>query len=266
MGANGCFQEHRIRILYKESQNFFYVKVINRLRRYDRGTNFSNYDGQMNMKNIVTFLSFLFIVSTASAQMTIPPPGTHPVPPPGMPPGGAPPGQIPPMQQQMLKSSYPDSTAFNAAFKELFPLIRPTPTIKERAETMLGHMGHLFQARQIDSAKAYDSVMKVIDHSMDEKILFNAYRLQFTAEELKSMIAFFKTPAGKHYLEVESRLVSARNGEIDQYVNKTVNRTVMPMGKQPETPPSMRGGAPGSMGHPGMPPAPPTPPTPPSKN
>ncbi len=229
------------------------MKVINRLRRYDRGTNFSNYVGQMNMKNIVTFLSFLFIVSTASAQIKTPPPGTPPMPPPGMPPPGGHMGEPP---TPMLKSSYPDSTAFNAEFKELFQIIKPTPSIKERAEAMLGRMGHLFQVRQIDSVKAYDSVMKVLDHNMDEKILFNAYRAQFTAEELKTMIPFFKTPTGKHYLEVEPHLIAARNGEIDQYVNKTVNRTVMPMGKQPETPPSMRGGAPGSMG---MPPPPPPP-------
>ena len=181
---------------------------------------------------------------------------------PAMPPGSHPPAH-PGMEMTVLKSSYPDSTAFNAAFKELLPLIRPTPTIKERAETMIGHMGHMFQARGIDSAKAYDSVMKNIDPAMDEKLLFNAYRAQFSAEELKSMIPFFKTAAGKHYLEVEAHLVSARTSEIEMYVNRTVNKTVMPMGKQMEMPPSLRTGAPPTA-HPGMTPPPNQPAPPPS--
>ncbi len=163
--------------------------------------------------------------------------------------------------------SYPDSTAFNAAFKELLPLIKPSPGIKERAESDLSHMGRMMQARGIDSAKAHDTVMMKIDQNMDEKILYNAYRSQFSAQELQSMVPFFKTPAGKHYLEVESHLVSARNGEIDQYVRSTVQRIVTPMGKpmgKPvETPNGMKPNIPG---RPGMPPppnqAPPTPPAP----
>jgi hypothetical protein len=116
----------------------------------------------------------------------------------------------------------------------------------------------------VDSAKAYDSVMKNLNPEMDKDILFKTYRAQFSAAELKPMIAFFKTPAGKHYLEVESKLFSARALDIDQYVRAAVQRIIGPMGKQLETPPSFKGNAPG-MGRPGMqPPTPPTPPAPPS--
>jgi uncharacterized protein DUF2059 len=162
------------------------------------------------------------------------------------------------MQAAVLKSSYPDSTAFNAAFKELYQFIKTTPSVKERAENMLGQMGHLLQTRGIDSVAAYDSVMKNIDAQQDEKLLFIAYRAKFTAEELKPFITFFKTSAGKHYLEEESYLYSARSGEVDQYVRGEVHRILSTMGKPMETPPSMRQ-APG-MGQPGMPPQPPPPP------
>jgi Uncharacterized protein conserved in bacteria (DUF2059) len=203
------------------------------------------------MKNIVIVLSFLLMASGAFAQT---PGGVPPGMPPGMPPpmsGGA---HIPhpPMETTVLKSSYPDSTAFNAAFKELYAIIKPTPTIKERTETMMEHMSHMFQARGIDSVAAYDSVMKAVDFNKDEKILFTAYRAQFSAEEIKAMIPFFKTPTGKHYLEVETHLVTARNTEINQYVNQTVNNAVRPLSKGVMTPPSMRGNAPG-MGQPGTP-------------
>jgi Uncharacterized protein conserved in bacteria (DUF2059) len=206
------------------------------------------------MKHIVTFLSVLLMASAAFAQT----PGM----PPPMQPGAHPMHTPVPMEATVLKSSYPDSTAFNAAFKELFLLIRPTPNVKERVETMFSHISRGFQVRGIDSAKAYDSVMREVDFSKDEKILFAAYRAQFSAEEIKSMIPFFKSSAGKHYLEVEGHLVNARNGEIDRYVNQTVNEITRPMGKQPQPSPPMRKPLAPNMGQPGMPLPNPTPGTP----
>src|ERR1019366_7778576 len=164
------------------------------------------------MKHIVTLFILLIMASSATAQTMQPmqppmPPGTHP---------GHPPMET---TAPVLKASYPDSVKFTAAFNELYPLIRTTPNIKERAESMVNHMGRTFQTRGLDSAKVLDSVMNAIDQYKDEKLLFAAYRAQFSAEDLKSMILFFKTPAGKHYLEIESQLFNARNGEIDRYVN-----------------------------------------------
>src|SRR5665213_2221018 len=156
---------------------------------------------------------------------------------------------------------YKDSVQFKAAFEELYPYIRPTPNVKERAKTMLGRMGPMLRARGIDSAIAYDTAMKAIDPTMDKQILFDAYRAEFSAEELKPLTTFFKTPAGKHYLEVEDRVSPARNGEIDRSIAQTIYHAIQPMMK-PMQPP--QGGMPrppvGPMTHPvPLPPAaPPT--------
>ncbi len=211
------------------------------------------------MKHILTIFSIFLLASVASAQTQGMPQGGMPHAGMPMPPGGMHPGR-PSMETTVLKASYPDSTAFNAEFKELYPLIKPTPNIKERTETMLAHMSNMFKGRGIDSAKAHDSVMKGMDYSMDEKLLFTEYRANFTAEELKTLIPFFKSASGKHYLEVESHLVNARSGAVDSYVNKTVNKIVMPMGKPIEAPSAFHKGPP-RMEKPGMP-VPPTPPPP----
>ncbi len=196
------------------------------------------------MKHIVIVLSVLCMASIAFAQVPSmsPPvhlPGTNKMMP-------------PPVEPVVLKSSYPDSVAFNAEFKELYPLVKATPTVKERAETMLAHMGTMYAKQGIDSAKAYDSVMKNLDFEKDKLLLFNAYRAQFSAEELKPIIAFYKTPTGKHYLEVESYLYSARVGQIDQYVRGNVYGVLKRMGKPVETPNGMRKPMPPGMGQPGM--------------
>jgi hypothetical protein len=231
------------------------------------------------MKHILTLFSLLCITSSVFAQT----PGT---PPPGMPGQGMPPpmrmgGTMP--QPVVLKSSYPDSTAFNEEFKQLYPLIKPTPSITERAEMILAHSGNLYHNQGVDSVKARDSVMARLNPHMDDTLLYRAYRAQFTAEELKPIIAFFKTPAGKHFLEVESYTMSARTGQIDQYVKSNVHNVLSKMAKPVEMPNGMRKPpAPGSM-PPGMmppgsmppgatstgmpqPPTPPTPPVPPVKN
>lgn len=216
----------------------------------------------INMKHIVTVLSFLCIASIAFAQT------------PGMPPPHMPGSRMmePPVEPVVLKSSYPDSVAFNAEFKELYPLVKPSPSIKERAETMLAHMGTTYKTQDIDSAKAHDTVMKILDLEKDKQLLFNAYRAQFSAEELKPIIAFFKTSAGKHYLEVESYLYSARLGQIDQYVRGNVYGVLKRMGKPGQSPnammrkPPVPGMSQPGMNPPGMAPQQQTPPAPPIKN
>gem|GEM_PF-3118210 len=141
------------------------------------------------------------------------------------------PGMMPMRDAQppVKHGPFKDSVEFKTEFNALYPLIRPTPNVRERAQVMLTRMSPMFKSRGMDSARAYDSAMKSLDLSMDEKILFDAYRAEFSAEELKSLAAFFKTPAGKHYLEVEPRLVNARTTEIDQYIARTVYHSLMPM-------------------------------------
>lgn len=154
-----------------------------------------------------------------------------------------------------------DSAKLKAAFKELFPLIRPTPTVKERAEMNLKRMSRMFTMQGIDSAKAHDSVMAAINPNEDEVLLYNAYAENFSPDELKSLATFFKTPAGKHYLEVEQRLINGRQ-QVEQYINRTISMVTAPMRKPTERKP----GAPGAPGmpprmRPGMRPAPGQPPT-----
>ncbi len=141
----------------------------------------------------------------------------------------------PPVQPQMLTATqhgpYKDSAAFNAAFAELYPLIRPTPNVRETAEQMLSRMGPVFKIRHIDSTQAFDTAMQAIDPNMDKKILFDAYRAQFSATEIKELAHFFKTPVGRHYLEVELPLAFARTNELQQQIAQTIYRALAPMMK-----------------------------------
>jgi Uncharacterized protein conserved in bacteria (DUF2059) len=178
------------------------------------------------------FLSFLLLF-TASLAFT---PSIH-----------AQPGMMPMMHDApapVKHGPYKDSVQFKEDFKELYPFIRPTPNVKERAQTMIGKMAPMLKSRGIDSVKAYDTAMKALDLSIDEKLLFDAYRAEFSADELKPLATFFKTPVGKHYLEVEAHLVAARSTAIDQYIAGTIYHSVMPMMKP--------GGGPGMQPHPGM--------------
>jgi len=126
---------------------------------------------------------------------------------------------------------YKDSVEFKTEFDVLYPLIRSTPNVRERAAMMFARMAPMLKARGIDSAKAYDTAMKAIDPMMDKTMLFEAYRAEFSADELKPLAAFFKTPAGKHYLEVEPQLAAARNGDLDRYIARTMYTSILPMMK-----------------------------------
>jgi len=130
-----------------------------------------------------------------------------------------------------VKPVYADSVQFNKAFAALYPLLKPTPTITERAEITFSRMGRMLKARGVDSTAAHDSLLKALDPTMDRKILFDTYRSAFTAKELESLVAFFKTPVGKHYLEIENRLLDARSHSLDQYVQRTISMTVVPLEK-----------------------------------
>ncbi len=139
------------------------------------------------------------------------------------------PGYAPTRLETKPNTIYKDSAEFNKVFAELYPLIKPTPNPRERAEAMLSHLGMQFRARGIDSAKAYDTAMKAIDPNMDREILYDAYRKEFTAQELKSLVNFFKMPVGTHYLEVEGSLFAARNSMIQEAVARKVFEAIMPM-------------------------------------
>ncbi len=196
---------------------------------------------------MIKYFASIVIVFTlagiSQAQMTKDPGGIR------MPPGRSIHAPVP-----VDTKSYPDSAKFVAAFKEFYPEIKPTPGVRERAEQALQQQMRMFKSRGVDSAAAYDSVMKKIDVTMDEKILFDSYRREFTADELKSVAAFFKSPAGKHYLEVEGKLTMARD-QTTSYVKRTIQSAVQPMMKPMERPfhpgqPGAPGAAPGQTGLP----------------
>ena len=194
------------------------------------------------MKTIVLILVLSSVCTISRAQSGGLGTGTPPVPP----------GMHPPhpgMQTTRSVKTYPDSVEFKKEFAELYPLIKPVPGVKERAETQFERMSRMFKSRGIDSAKAYDSVMKEIDPKKDEEILFDTYRADFSAEELKGLVTFFKTPVGKHYLEVEQHLIMARS-EVDSYVGRTVQHIIGTMAKPVETPAGLPQGRPGM--RPGM--------------
>jgi len=221
---------------------------------------------EFTMKKYLILSTLLIVSTTAFAQG----PGT---PPPG---GGA--MMRSPFDRNKPAIAYPDSVQFKAEFKELLPLIRPTPSVAERAETSYLHMWRMLKARGVDSVKGHDTAMAAIDKSQDEKILFNSYREAFTAEELKPIVAFFKTAAGKHYLEVENKLMEGRGPMLDRYIQQTISRAVAPMEKpierpkprpgMPGTRPMPGGGTPtpGTPSEPGTAPTPAPPPTPPESH
>src|SRR5439155_11065567 len=131
----------------------------------------------------------------------------------------------------------------NATFHELYALLKPAATVRERADQQWKHMWRMFKARGLDSTTTIDTIMRAIDTNMDYKILYNEYRGQFSAEELQLVLQFFKSLAGKRYLEAEPRLFAARTGAVDQYIRSTINSITTPMlmtkGLPPQSNPGM---------------------------
>lgn len=158
-------------------------------------------------------VAFLLCASTAFAQVKKPMIGN-------LPPGRS---------LEPVHKPHADSVKFNAAFRELYPIIKPPGSVREHAEAQWAHMWRMYKTRGLDSLVTHDSIMHAIDTNMQYDILYNEYRDQFSAEELQSLVGFFKSAAGKHFLEVEPRLFAARNGALDQYVRSTMNSVTTPM-------------------------------------
>jgi hypothetical protein len=195
------------------------------------------------MKSIVSIVLVSFIALSANAQQKTPAQAAQKAP--------ALATQRPAAQAQAPKG---DTVKLRAAFKELYPLIRPAQSMKERTELALRRMDRMFKMQGVDSAKAHDSVMAAINPNQEEEILYNVYADNFSPDEIKAFAAFFKTPAGKHYLEVENRLTGARQ-QSEQYINRTINLVTAPMRKPREPRDPNAPGMPARQ-RPGMRPAP----------
>jgi hypothetical protein len=134
-----------------------------------------------------------------------------------------------------LAATYADSTEFNKAFDELYAIIKPTVTVKDRAEKIFLSQTRTFARTGVDSAKAYEAVMKAVDPKLDHQLIYTTYRAQLTAEELRGWVSFLKTPAGKKILEVGEKLLAADDRLIESQVRRSVNTAIAPL-RQPKLP------------------------------
>jgi hypothetical protein len=148
-------------------------------------------------------------------------------------PAGSPAGRsMKPSKELMLKDSYADSTEFKKAFDELYAIIKPEESVMQKTDRIFLQQSRTFERAGIDSAKAYDLVVKAVDPKMDREIIYTTYRALLTAEELKGFVAFAKTQPGKKFLEVGNRLLGAADTKIDQTIRKTISNTIAPL-RQP---------------------------------
>jgi hypothetical protein len=212
-------------------------------------------------------LTYSMLLSTAAMAQERSGAVVRPMEPPPLPPGpdGNPhvPGRaLLNPSQPVLAKHYADSAAFDALFPKLYVHLKPTMSIRERVDKQFKQLSRMFKARGIDSAEAYGKVMKELDTNADRETIYRTYRANLSAEEVKAYLAFVSTPAGKHILEVQPKLMSA-NLELDQYIHRAVGIVITPM-QRPLTPPGapMHGphGLPGE--HPNTIEAQPTPPPP----
>ena len=124
--------------------------------------------------------------------------------------------------------SYADSEEFTKLFKEFYPSIKPSKSVKEQAGQYFQSMSRSFAMQGIDSAEAAKAAFKNLDSKAFEKIFFDIYRRNLSAKELKKYIAFMETPEGKHIAEVWSNLQRGTS-EATMYVARTLNLNLTPI-------------------------------------
>ena len=124
--------------------------------------------------------------------------------------------------------SYADSEEFTKLFKEFYPSIKPSKSVKEQADQYFQSMSRSFAMQGIDSAEAAKAAFKNLDSKAFEKIYFDIYRRNLSAKELKKYIAFMETPEGKHIAEVWSNLQRGTS-EATMYVARTLNLNLTPI-------------------------------------
>lgn len=184
------------------------------------------------MKYLILALS-LFVGTSAIAQDQPAPEKRKPTKERPAPPSGTQPGRTMKPSRGKMQVSYADSTEFKAAFTELYAIIKPKVTIEERAKKIFDQNVRSFARTGVDSAKAYEAVMKAVDPNLDYEMIFSTYRASLSAEELRGWITFIKTPAGKKILEVGDRLLAADDKLIDSQVRRSVNTAIAPL-RQPK--------------------------------
>lgn len=176
---------------------------------------------------IACFCLVLSIPSFAQKAKTPPPP--VPVPNVDM----APLAPIELKQTKNVKGikSYEDSAEFAKAFKEIYPLVKPKQSVKEMADQYYSRMSRGFAKLEMDSVKMYKMAMANLDTNSAEKLMFDTYRKNLSAKELKAYIAFLKSAEGKKIMEVMPQLERAKS-ETNGYVSKTINTNIAPLRQQ----------------------------------
>lgn len=124
--------------------------------------------------------------------------------------------------------SYADSAEFAKTFKEVYPLIKPKQSVKEQADQYYSRMSRGFAKLEMDSAEMYKMAMTNLDTNASEKLIFDVYRKNLTAKELKAYLTFIKSAEGKKIIEVMPQLQRSQS-ETNGYVSKTVNANLAPL-------------------------------------
>lgn len=124
--------------------------------------------------------------------------------------------------------SYDDSVEFAKTFKEIYPLIKPKQSVKEIADQQFGRLSRGFAKLGVDSAEMYKMAMTNLDTNAGEKIVFDVYRKNLTAKELKAYLNFIKTAEGKKIVEVLPQLQRSQS-EVNGYALKTLNTNLAPL-------------------------------------
>jgi len=171
---------------------------------------------------VASFSLAMAISAQAQKTKTTPPP--------------APTMQSTPMTPEMARQpstaneikKYEDSAEFAKTFKEIYPLVKPKQSVKEQADQYYSRMSRGFAKLDMDSVEMYKMAMKNLDTNASEKLIFDVYRKNLSAKELKAYLAFIKSPEGKKVMDVMPQLQRAQT-ETGGYVSKTINANLAPL-------------------------------------
>jgi len=135
-----------------------------------------------------------------------------------------------PMKSPTAKGpkSYEDSAEFAKTFKEIYPLVKPKQSVKEMADQQYARISRGFTKLDMDSAQMYKMAMTNLDTNAGQKIIFDIYRKNLSAKELKGYLNFLKTTEGKKIVEVMPQLQRSQ-AEVNGYALKTLNTNLAPL-------------------------------------
>ena len=134
-------------------------------------------------------------------------------------------------------------TAFTFSFsqtkqesiKELIHILRNDSMMNKTMESMIPSMVNQMQslskndstakARSMEIAKiAMESAKEIMPNMMDE--MAKSYDKYFTENEIKSFIAFYKTPAGQKYISVIPEMMKDLMGNMMKYYLPALKTTL----------------------------------------